>query len=118
MIYIDKSKEAVQVYVPVNGNAGSFADARLVVKSTVDLVSLTLPVTSGQLIPESGGALYLRGEVEVPEGLTLGEWEYELLATSEAIEAAGRGLLVVVADGEPVTVKEYNPTIEYKQYGE
>lgn len=118
MIYIDKSKTAVQVYIPINGSSETFSTAVLVLTSTADRTTLTLPVSTPSVVPTAGGPLYLKGIVSVPEALFLGEWEYKLKTSALGEDVFGVGLLVVTEDGEPVGVKEYNADITYKQYGE
>ena len=116
MIYIDRSKTNVQVFVPVNGDSVLGTGATIVAKAQ-QAADITLEVSTPRLIPSSGSALVLEGKVTVPQDLALGEYDYELtMGPANAKKVCSRGLLVVWEKDEPVGVKEYNETITYKEY--
>ena len=116
MIYIDRSKTTVQVFVPVNGDADLGTGASIVAKAQQE-TDIVFEVTSPRLLPLDGSALVLEGKVTVPKGIALGEYDYEMtMGPADAKAVCSRGLLVVVEDGEPIDVKEYNETLTYKEY--
>ena len=116
MIYIDRSKTTVQVFVPVNGDSVLGTGATIVAKAQ-HAADITLEVSTPRLIPSSGSALILEGKVTVSPSLPLGEYDYEMtMGPANAKAVCSRGILVVAEEGEPVDVKEYNETITYKEY--
>lgn len=114
MLYIDKTQTTATLLVPTNGHAlpGTNETPSLVVKSTADLVSLSL--TGTWSYPSTK---FARLDLTVPAALTLGEWEYTYAATSEqGSRVLSTGILRVVQSEDEVT--EYGTTTNYKQYGE
>lgn len=107
MIYLNNTTEAQVAYVPRDAQVPEGATLSFTMRSTVDLdVALTALVIDMQVY-----RIYYNVAVVLPEGVTPGEYQYELKGDDRTLST---GLLVVRYAGREVT--EYNKQIEYEQY--
>lgn len=106
MIYLQNTQEAQVVYVPRDNRMVTQGDLVFKAKNTINLVEeIDLFVSDLQL-----SDLYFYLAVILPEGVTDGEYEYELKFEDTILSS---GLLVV---GDYTKPDQYNKEIEYKQY--
>lgn len=108
MIYIDRNKNTQVVYIPDQGYEPVTDSVRLTAVSTADRTQVEFVVNECKRY-----SYLLRLIVGLPEGLTLGEWQYTL---SDGSNPDLTGLMVVTANSD--AVMQYKRDITYKQYGE
>lgn len=107
MIYLSNTTDAQVAYVPRDTEVPDGATLRFTMKSTVDLDR----VLDALVIDMNLLKVYYNVAVTLPDGITPGEYQYELTADGDVISS---GLCIVRDNG--VTVDEYNKEIEYEQY--
>ena len=107
MIYLSNTTDAQVAYVPRDTEVPEGATIRFAMKSTVDLDT----VVNALVIDMGILKLYFNVALTLPEGVTPGEYQYELTADGDALST---GLLVVRDNG--LQTEEYNKEIEYEQY--
>lgn len=106
MIYLQNTQEAQVVYVPRDNRMTIQGDLVFKAKNTINLVEeIDLYVSDLQL-----SDLYFYLAVILPEGVTDGEYEYELKFEDTILSS---GLLVVGNLSKP---DQYKKEIEYEQY--
>lgn len=106
MIYLQNTQEAQVVYIPRDNRMVTQGDLVFKAKNTINLVEeIDLFVSDLQL-----SDLYFYLAVILPEGVTDGEYEYELKFEDTILSS---GLLVV---GDYAKPDQHNTEIEYKQY--
>ena len=106
MIYLQNTQEAQVVYIPRDNRMVTQGDLVFKAKNTINLVEeIDLFVADLQL-----SDLYFNLAVILPEGVTDGEYEYELKFEDTILSS---GLLVV---GDYTKPDQHNAEIEYKQY--
>ncbi len=104
MLYLKNRTDAQMLMIPKYMTA-SGENLSLLLKSTIDKVSLSLDVTD-----EGSSALYYMVSVTLPNGVQTGEYEYTLM---EDGVTKSNGLLMV---GDSADIVEYSKTITYEQY--
>jgi hypothetical protein len=111
MVYINTANGVFpSVYFPLNGYAGGLDALAVRLVNTADKKEVALDIVTAL---RRGWLAYLvLGGI--PEGLTPGEWRYEL-AAGEAVIATG---LLCAYDGERESTPQYNTQSKVKQYGE
>lgn len=107
MIYARPTSDAQTLYIPRNmfmAQAGAFV---LSVKNTVGLDRMGIKPDGVVL-----GPLYYEVTISFPDGMTEGEYEYELTQGGCLMAS---GLMIVGDYDEPRS--EFAQSIQYKQYG-
>ena len=107
MIYLSNTTDAQVAYVPRDTEVPDGATIRFTMKSTVDLDR----VLDALVIDMNILKIYFNVALTLPEGITPGEYQYELTAGDEVVST---GLLIIRDAGSPA--EEYNKPIEYEQY--
>lgn len=106
MIYLQNTQEAQVVYVPRSDGSRPQGDLVFKATNTINLEEgINQAVTDLQT-----SDLYFNLAIELPAGLTDGEYEYTLSAEGETLST---GLLVVGDYSKP---NEYDKNITYEQY--
>lgn len=107
MVYVDINAHSTVVFIPTGGWEYVAVGLAFRVRNTTDGTELDIPITSSN---RAGFLVSL--SLQLPEGFTLGEWEYELTGPNEY---CATGILVAY-DSEHSCSIEYeseNNTIQY-----
>lgn len=109
MVYLNLQHQAPGLYVPLNGWPYGFGTLAFTIRNTTDRREVAVPITRAV----ANGFLVCL-QVEVPQELTAGEWQYRLTANDGA-DLIATGLLVAY-DGEKPGPVEYESEINVIQY--
>lgn len=107
MIYLSNTTDAQVAYIPRDTELGAGATLSFTMRSTVDLDT----VVTALVIDMGMHKVFYNVALELPEGVTPGEYQYELIGDGETLSTG----LAVISDGG-LAVTEYNKEIEYEQY--
>lgn len=107
MIYVTNTTDAQAVFFPVSYTLEEPGTITFTARSTVDLDT---PI-SAVVIDLQTHDLYYNVSLALPQGLTPGEYEYELASDGVTLSSG-----VMVLSGGDVPVEEYTQSTTYEQY--